>query len=188
MIVYSSEFLRQSFRHFKARYEALCAMDIVHRGLAEGPPIKNKERTRHRKRRETVVRAGQRLARASNVLPAFLVHRCMALPRGFIQGALQVQKTDTVFFLCTCVSIACVCMCGISGFCRQLWRCCRLEPLPRRRAMMARSAQSQGSVAMRAVCSQDRQQRWSRTSEAYIGCQTAQGRGGNIIPQRYYVA
>ena len=95
MIVYSSKFLRQSFAHFKARYEALCAMDIVLQGLAEDPS--NKGRARHRKRRETIVRAGQRLARASHVLPAFLVHLCFSLPHGFIQGALQVQKTDTIF-------------------------------------------------------------------------------------------
>ena len=132
--------------------------------------------------------AGQRLARASNVLPAFLVHLCFSLPHGFIQGALQVQKTDAIFFLRTCVSIACVCTCGISGYCRQLWRCCRLEPLPCRRAMMARSAQSQGSVALRAVCSKDMEQRWPRTSEANMCCQTA-GRGGAILPKRcYYVA
>ena len=186
MIVYSSGFLRQSFAHFKARYEALCAWDIVLQGLAEDPS--NKGRARHRKRQETIVRAGQRLARASNVLPAFLVHLCFSLPHGFIQGALQVQKTDAIFFLRTCVSIACVCTCGISGYCRQLWRCCRLEPLPCRRAMMARSAQSQGSVALRAACSKDMEQRWSRTSEANIGCQTA-GSGGAILPKRcYYVA
>ena len=65
---------------------------------------------------------------------------------------------------------------------RQLWRCCRLEPLPRRRAMMARSAQSQGSVALRAACSKDMEQRWSRTSETNMGCQTAgSGDAANII-------
>ena len=65
MIVYSSGFLRQSFAHFKARYEALCAWDIVLQGLAEDPS--NKGRARHRKRREMIVRVGQRLARASHV-------------------------------------------------------------------------------------------------------------------------
>ena len=65
MVVYSSGFLRQSFAHFKTRYEALCAWDIVLQGLAEDPS--NKGRARHRKRRETIVRAGQRLARASHV-------------------------------------------------------------------------------------------------------------------------
>eukprot|EP00974_Lingulodinium_polyedra_P064585 6239513-Lingulodinium_polyedra.AAC.1 len=33
--------------------------------------------------------------------------------------------------------------CVISGYCRQPWQGCRLLPLPRRRAMRARSAQSQ---------------------------------------------
>ena len=93
-------------------------MEILHQGLADDPSIKTKERARHRKRAETVVKAGRRLARASNVLPAFLVHRCLALPHGFIQGALQVQKTEQVFFLCTCGSIACVCTCATSGKCR----------------------------------------------------------------------
>ena len=185
MIVYSSKFLRQSFAHFKARYEALCAWDIVLQGLAEDPS--NKGRARHRKRRETIVRAGQRLARASHVLQAFLVHLCFSLPHGFIHGALEVQKTDTVFFLRTCVSIACVCTCCISGFCRRQWRGRRLEPLPRRRATVARAAQPQGSAALRAVCSKEMEQRWSRTSEANTGCQTA-GRGGAILPKRCYYA
>ena len=106
MIVYSSSFLRQSFAHFKARYEALCAFDTVLQALAEDRS--NKGRARHRKRREMIVRVGRRLARASNVLPAFLTHLCLSLPHGFISGALQVQKTAAVFSLCTCVSIACV--------------------------------------------------------------------------------
>ena len=96
MIVYSSSFLRQSFAHFKARYEALCAFDTVLQALAEDHS--NKGRARHRKRREVIVRVGRRLARASNVLPAFLTHLCLSLPHGFIQGALQVQKTAAVFF------------------------------------------------------------------------------------------
>ena len=62
------------------------------------------------------------------------------------------------FFLCTCVSIVCVCTCIISGCCRQLWRGCRLLLLPRRRAMKARSAQSQGSAVLRAACSKDLEQ------------------------------
>ena len=95
MIVYSSGFLRQSFAHFTARYEALCALDVVVQGLAEDPSTRDKHR--HRKRRKKIVGVGQRLARASNVLPAFLVHLCFSLPHGFIQGALQVQKTDAVF-------------------------------------------------------------------------------------------
>ena len=119
MIVYSSAFLRQSFAHFRARYEALCDWDIVLERLAEDPS--NQGRARHRKRREAILRAGRRLARATLVLPAFLVHLCFSLPGGFIQGALEVQKTDTVFFLRTCVSIACVCTCCISGFCRRQW-------------------------------------------------------------------
>ena len=62
---------------------------------------------RHEKRREKIARAGRRLARASNVLPAFLVHLCFSLPHGFIQGALQVQKTDAVFsFARVCPSCA----------------------------------------------------------------------------------
>ena len=75
--------------------EALCAYEVVQEALADDPS--NKSRAHHRKRREKIVRVGNRLARASNVLPAFLVHLCLSLPHGFIQGALQVQKTDTVF-------------------------------------------------------------------------------------------
>ena len=96
MIVYSSRFLEQSFAHFRARYEALCAYDVVLEALAGDPS--NKARAHHRKRREKIVRVGSRLARASNVLPAFLVHLCLSLPGGFIEGALQVQKTAAVFF------------------------------------------------------------------------------------------
>ena len=99
MIVYSSAFLKQSFAHWKARYEALCAWDKVLQGLADDPD--NKGRARHQKKRATIVRAGQRLARAGNVLPAFLVHLRFSLPHGFIQGALEVQRTDAVLFLCT---------------------------------------------------------------------------------------
>ena len=73
----------------------MCAFDIVLQGLEEDPSSKGRDR--HRKRRETIVKVGQRLARASNVLPAFLVHLCLSSPHGFIQGALQVQKTDAVF-------------------------------------------------------------------------------------------
>ena len=47
---------------------------------------------------------------------------------------------------------------------------------------MARSAQSQGSVALRAACSKGMEQRWSRTSETNMGCQTAgSGDAANII-------
>ena len=48
----------------------MCTYDIVLQGLEEDPL--NKGAAGHRKRRETNVRVGQRLARASNVLPAFL--------------------------------------------------------------------------------------------------------------------
>ena len=153
MIVYSSKYLKQSFAHWAVRYEALCAMASALEAHATDP--KNKSRKRHRKVRETIVRAGQRLANARLVLPTFLVHLCFSLPHGFIEGALQVQKTEAIFFIRTCVSIACVGSCGISGYCRQRWRSCRLEPLPHRRATMARSAESQGSVALRAACSKD---------------------------------
>ena len=69
MIVYSSAFLRQSFAHFKARYEALSEWALVLQRLSEDPS--NKSRRKHQKKWQTIVRAGHRLARASNMLPAF---------------------------------------------------------------------------------------------------------------------
>ena len=104
MIVYSSRFVEQSFRHFTARYEALCAYEVVQEALAEDPS--NKSRAHHRKRREKIVRVGNRLARASSLLPSFWVHLCFSLPGGFIEGALQVQKTAAVFSF-ACVGPSC---------------------------------------------------------------------------------
>ena len=79
MIVYSSRFLEQSFRHFTVRYEAFCAYEVVQEALAEDPS--NKSRAHHRKRREKIVRVGNRLARASSLLPSFwctCVSHCQA--------------------------------------------------------------------------------------------------------------
>ena len=74
MIVYSSAFLRQSFRHFPARYQAMVELSRTLCLRAEDPASKN--RAAFRKRADTVIRVGLRMARATYVLPAFLVHVC----------------------------------------------------------------------------------------------------------------
>ena len=79
MIVYSSAFLRQSFRHFPARYQAMVELSRTLCLRAEDPASKN--RAAFRKRADTVIRVGLRMTKATNVLPAFLVHVC------FVQSA-----------------------------------------------------------------------------------------------------
>ena len=78
-IVYSSAFLRQSFRHFPARYQAMVELSrtLCERGI--DPASKNP--AAFRKRADTVIRVGLRMTKATNVLPAFLVHVC------FVQSA-----------------------------------------------------------------------------------------------------
>ena len=139
-VVYSSRFLEQSFRHFRARYEAFCACDVVLEALAGDPS--NKSRAHHRKRREKIVRVGNRLARASNLLPAFVGALVSLIARRLYRRSSASSEDRCGVFLCMCGSIVCVCACIISGCCRQLWRGCRLMLLPRRRAMKARSARS----------------------------------------------
>ena len=98
MIVYSSAFLRQSFRHWKVRYQAMAQLSkyLCERGVGDDTTTRNQ--ADFRKRANRAIRVALRMTEAANVMPAFLVHLCLSLPHGFIQGALQVQKTEQVFF------------------------------------------------------------------------------------------
>ena len=96
MIVYSSEFLRQSFAHFPARYLALKTYWQSLKDLSEDKADK-KQRQRYKKRMGKIARLGARLT-ATSLLSPFLIHMCLKLPGGFVAGALQVQTTAEVFF------------------------------------------------------------------------------------------
>ena len=97
MVVYSSCFLAQSFRHFSARYHAVLDFSLHARRLSEVADARS--RNRHKKKHEKLNRVGVRMADAGMLARSLLTHQCLNLPHGFIAGALRVQST--------CLSLRC---------------------------------------------------------------------------------
>lgn len=92
MVVFSGDFLSQSFAHFPAQYRAVWAHGEFVKALSEDPW--NKSRRRHRKLR----RVGAMLADGGSYGQALLAHLCLSLPRGFVAGAKEAQTIASAFF------------------------------------------------------------------------------------------
>ncbi len=95
MIVYSSSFLRQSFAHYKARYQALWSYKA---SLTERAVADRHGHGRHERRARQVQRLGKAFADYRVLMQPLLTHAVLTLPGGFISGALTAQRTAEVFF------------------------------------------------------------------------------------------
>ena len=91
MIVYCSQMLRQSLRHFAARYRATwsyyCALAATQGGDK-----------RRKKRKAQVLRVGRKMSCCRQIVEVLATHALLCAEGGVIRTALKVQQTSQVFF------------------------------------------------------------------------------------------
>ena len=105
MIVYCSQMLRQSLRHYAARYRATWS----YYGALAATQGKD---THRKKRKAQVLRVGRKMSCCRQILAVLVTHALLCAEGGVIKTALQVQQTSQVFFplhmeLWTCEATLC---------------------------------------------------------------------------------